>query len=168
MTGPLPDSTDTSRAGASRANTFPWPPALLIAAIAAAWGLGRMVPLAWPGLDDVAAHAIGDGFGIAGGVLILWSVITLLRAGTTVMPNGVSTTLVTSGPYARFRNPIYLGEVLLLLFAAEITKNFWFAVIAVVFAVLVTALQIIPEERHLSAQFGEAYDDYRARSRRWI
>jgi protein-S-isoprenylcysteine O-methyltransferase Ste14 len=168
MTGPEPDRTETSRAGARRANTFPWPPVLLVACFAAAWALGRVAPVGWPGLDDVAAHAIGIGFGIGGSALILWSIVTLSRAGTTVMPNGVSTALVTSGPYTRFRNPIYLGEVLLLLFAAEITKNFWFALAALVFAILITGLQIIPEERHLSAQFGEAYDTYRARSRRWI
>jgi protein-S-isoprenylcysteine O-methyltransferase Ste14 len=34
--------------------------------------------------------------------------------------------------------------------------------------VLVTILQIIPEERRLESQFGDTYLDYKARSRRWI
>jgi protein-S-isoprenylcysteine O-methyltransferase Ste14 len=152
----------------TRANTFPWPPVLLAAAILCAWGLGRAAPLGWPGLDDTPARVIALGFGIVGIVLVAWSIITLQRAGTTVMPDGVSKVLVTTGPYSRFRNPIYLGEVLLLLFFADWTKNFWFVVAALAFGILVTALQIIPEERHLSAQFGDAYDAYRARSRRWI
>jgi protein-S-isoprenylcysteine O-methyltransferase Ste14 len=153
---------------ATRANSFPWPPVLLAAAILGAWGLGSFVPLAWPGLDDTAARIIGTGFGIAGALLIGSGFVTLSRAGTTIMPDGVSKVLVTSGPYAIFRNPIYLGEVLVLLFVADWTRNFWFVVMGLLFAVLVTALQIIPEERHLAAQFGDAYEAYRARSRRWI
>lgn len=155
-------------AASSRANTFPWPPVLLAAVISGAWGLGRIVPLSWPGVDDTAAHFIGSGFGLAGVALLILSILALRRAGTTVMPDGVSKVLVTDGPYAWFRNPIYLGEVLLLLFFAEWSKNIWFVVAGIMFAVLVTALQIIPEERHLAAQFGEAYDLYRARTRRWI
>jgi protein-S-isoprenylcysteine O-methyltransferase Ste14 len=153
---------------AQRANIFPWPPVLFVSVIAAAWWLGDASPLAWPGTDDAAARIIGRSFGIAGVVLVVWSIITLRRAKTTVMPHGVSDALVTTGPYTRFRNPIYLGEVLMLLSAAEMTKNLWFVAAGAAFAVLVTALQILPEERHLHARFGKSYADYRARSRRWI
>ncbi len=163
------NSSDRQPASAAqRANNFPWPPILLALAIIAAWLLGRTRPLAWPGLDDMPGHIIGSGFGLAGLALVVWSVIALNRAGTTFMPDGVSSALVTNGPYARFRNPIYLGEVLFLLGVAELTKNIWFAAAAAAFAILVTLLQILPEERHLSATFGTAYDDYRARTRRWL
>jgi protein-S-isoprenylcysteine O-methyltransferase Ste14 len=164
MTDHNAQSSDPS----SRANSFPWPPVLLASVIVAAWGLGRLLPLAWPGLDDTASHVIGLGFGLTGAGLVLWSVVTLARAKTTVMPNGVSSALVTSGPYTRFRNPIYLGEVLIVLGLAEWTKNIWFVLAAAAFGVLVTWLQILAEERHLSAQFGAGYADYFARSKRWI
>lgn len=153
---------------ALRANSFPWPPILFVAAIVAAYGLDWAFPIAWPGLDDTAARVIGIGFGMASVALVVWSIVELRRANTTIMPDGVSDSLVTTGPYARFRNPIYLGEVLLLLAAAEVTKNVWFVAAAFAFAGLVTVLQILPEERHLKARFGDAYDAYRARSRRWI
>lgn len=158
---PEPDS-------AARANSFPWPPVLYVAAIAAAFALDRAWPLPWPGTDDTAARVLGYSFGVASVVLVVWAIRELRRAGTTVMPDGVSTALVTAGPYGYFRNPIYLGEVLLLFCAAEIMKNIWFVVVAVFFAVLVTVLQILPEERHLRATFGDAYDAYRGRTRRWI
>jgi protein-S-isoprenylcysteine O-methyltransferase Ste14 len=162
---PNPISTDPR---AARANTFPWPPVLFVIVIAAAWWLGGRQPASWPGADDLAAQAIGRAFGITGIALVAWSIITLRRANTTVMPNGVSDALVTTGPYTRFRNPIYLGEVLILLSLAELTKNIWFVAAAAAFAILVTVLQILPEERHLQARFGDAYAGYRARSRRWI
>lgn len=151
-----------------RANTFPWPPVLLIAAIGGAIALDRMMPLAWPGMDDTAARVIGIGFGVLGAGLIIWALIALRQHGTTVMPDGVSTALVTTGPYARFRNPIYLGEVLLLLAIADVTRNVWYVIAAAAFAITVTALQIIPEERHLEHRFGDGYRAYKARSRRWV
>lgn len=161
-------SSEASNTAADRANTFPWPPVLFAAVIFAAWALGGAVPLAWPGVDDSAARAVGLGFGLAGLALAVWAILTLRRHGTTIMPDQASTTLVTSGPYWRFRNPIYLGEVLILLGAAELTKNVWFVAAAFAFAGLVTWLQILPEEKHLSARFGDDYARYKATSRRWI
>lgn len=151
-----------------RANNFPWPPVLLIVLIAAASLATRNWPLPWPGLNDSPAHWIGIGFGVAGVALIVWSIRTLTRNGTTFHPAGASSVLVTSGPFRRFRNPIYIGDVLVLLGTAEITKSVWFVGAALIFAILVTILQIIPEERHLERQFGDAYLEYKARSRRWI
>jgi protein-S-isoprenylcysteine O-methyltransferase Ste14 len=92
----------------------------------------------------------------------------LRRQGTTVLPDAGATALVTSGPYRRFRNPIYLADCLILLGIAELTKNIWFVIGAAVFAVLVTLLAILPEERHLERRFGAAYLDYKAGTRRWL
>lgn len=160
--------TDEKPIPAMAATRFPWPPALFAAAIAIAWPLTAYAPLQWPGLDDTPAHWVGVAFGLLGLLLILSGFATLIAHRTTYLPNRPSTKLVTSGPFARFRNPIYLGEVLLLLYGAEVTKSVWFVAAAVLFAVLVTVLQIVPEERHLEATFGDEYLDYKARSRRWI
>ncbi|MBA2125247.1 isoprenylcysteine carboxylmethyltransferase family protein [Hyphomicrobium methylovorum] len=160
---------ETLDGGATRGPTrFPWPPVLLIGAVAAAMTLTTSYPLPWPGMDDSPAHWVGLGFGALGILLAGFGIWALMRAGTTVLPDVAATHLVTSGPYVRFRNPIYLGEVLILLGTAEITKSIWFVVAGLVFAVLITVLQIIPEERHLEETFGEAYLDYKSRSRRWI
>jgi protein-S-isoprenylcysteine O-methyltransferase Ste14 len=150
------------------AAAFPWPPTLFAAAIVAAWLLTIDIPLPWPGLDDTAAHVIGVAFGVLGALLIVSGFGFVISNHTTYLPHRPPTKLVTTGPFVRFRNPIYLGEVLLLLYGAEITKSVWFVGAALLFAVLVTVLQIIPEERHLEATFGDEYLDYKARSRRWI
>jgi len=153
---------------ADRANTFPWPPVLIAAAFAAAIFLGSAFPLNWPGMDDRPAHIIGLGIGAAGLALIGAAVAALRRHGTTVMPDRMSTALVTTGPYRLLRNPIYLGEVMVMFGLAEWTHNIWFVACGLAFAVLVTLLQVLPEERHLEARFGEDYSAYKARARRWI
>jgi protein-S-isoprenylcysteine O-methyltransferase Ste14 len=85
-----------------------------------------------------------------------------------VLPDVGATQLVTSGPYWRYRNPIYLADAMILLGAAELTKNIWLVAAAAVFAGLVTWLAILPEELHLERRFGQAYLDYKKKSRRWI
>ncbi len=153
---------------ADRPSHVPWPPLLLVGVVVGAVALGRLAPLSWPGLDDPPAHAIGLGLGVVGIALAVISILTLRRHGTTVRPDAAADSLVTTGPYRRFRNPIYLADCLILLGAAEITKNVWFVAAAALFAVLVTWLAILPEERYLQRRFGAAYLDYKAKSRRWI
>jgi protein-S-isoprenylcysteine O-methyltransferase Ste14 len=156
--------TDTS----DRPTNVPWPPILIVALIVGAIVLSRVAPLAWPGLDDSAAHYIGLGLGVLGLVLLVYAILTLRQAGTTVCPHAAATALVTAGPYRRFRNPIYLADCLILFGLAEMTKNVWFVIAAIVFGFAVTWLAILPEERYLERRFGRTYLDYKAKSRRWI
>lgn len=146
----------------------PWPPILLLSAIAGAIGLGETFPLAWPGVDDAATRLVGYAFGLAGAALLVWSVVTLRRHGTTVHPDRPASVLVTGGPFKLRRNPIYLAHLLILLGVAELTKNVWFAILVLPYAALVTWLAILPEERHLEEQFGDTYRDYKERTRRLL
>lgn len=151
-----------------RPSAIPWPPALLAAALAAGILLGRLYPLPWPGLDDLAARVIGYGLGLAGIALIAWGAATLYRAHTTVLPTRRADQLVTDGAFRFRRNPIYMGEVLVFLGLAQATGNIWLAVMAPLFALAVLALAILPEERHLEARFGDDYLGYKERTRRWF
>ena len=154
--------------GAWRPTAVPWPPVLIAGTLVTGVLLGRHVPVNWPGIDDLPARAIGYGLGAAGLALMVWGFLTLLRAGTTVLPNRRADQLVTNGAFAFRRNPIYMGEVLILLGVAELTHNVWFAILAPVLAIALYALAILPEERHLETRFGQAYLDYKERTRRWF
>lgn len=158
----------TESRAATPPSTIPWPPILLVATVAAAIALGHMLPLDWPGEDDTMGHIVGRGLGAAGLALLVWAVWTLRRHGTTVLPDKAADVLVTDGPFRFRRNPIYVAEILILFGIAELTQNVWFVILALPFAVLVTWLAILPEERHLEERFGDAYRDYKARTRRWI
>lgn len=153
---------------ADRPSRIPWPPMLLVGAIAAGWALQRVRPLPWPGLDDWPARAVGLGLGLAGVALLAWAALTFRRHRTNILPNRGADALVTDGPFRRYRNPIYVADVLILLGAAELTKSLWMVLLLPVFVGLVTWLAILPEERHLQAKFGDAYRAYRERTKRWI
>jgi protein-S-isoprenylcysteine O-methyltransferase Ste14 len=152
----------------SRPSTIPWPPLLLAAVVLGGWVAGLLYPIRWPGLDDPAARLVGYALGAAGIALMVWALVTLHRAGTTFEPHKGADRLVTDGPFAWRRNPIYLGHVLILLGLAQLTYNVWFAILAPVYALAVFWLAVLPEERHLEERFGDAYRDYAARTRRWF
>jgi protein-S-isoprenylcysteine O-methyltransferase Ste14 len=153
---------------APQPTAVPWPPVLIAAVLAIGWLAGRLYPLPWPGLNDWPARLVGYGLGAAGLALVAWAIVTLHRAGTTLRPDRGADRLVTNGPFRYRRNPIYMGDVLILFGLAELTHNIWFAILAPLFALAVFRLAIVPEERHLEERFGQAYRDYKARTRRWF
>ena len=152
----------------SRPTAVPWPPLLLAAVVVGGWVAGLLYPLRWPGLDDLAARIVGFGLGVAGIALMVWALVTLHRAGTTFEPHKGADRLVTGGPFGWRRNPIYMGEVLIFLGLAELTHNIWFAILVLPLAIALYVLAIRPEEQHLETRFGQAYLDYKGRTRRWF
>lgn len=96
--------------------------------------------------------------------------VQFLRAGTTVDPlhPDRSTSLITTGVYRVSRNPMYLGFVLTLLAAAVWLAHPVSLVLVPVFALVLDRFQIRGEEVALRAHFGERFDDYCRRVRRWI
>jgi protein-S-isoprenylcysteine O-methyltransferase Ste14 len=152
----------------SRPTAIPWPPLLLVAVVTGAWVAGVLYPIRWPGIDDLAARIVGYALGAAGFGLMVWALMTLHRAGTTFEPHQGADRLVTDGPFAWRRNPIYLGHVLILLGLAQLTYNIWFVILAPIYALAVFWLAILPEERHLEERFGDAYRAYKERTRRWL
>ena len=92
------------------------------------------------------------------------------RHKTTISPFTPSETsvLLTEGTYSYSRNPMYLG-LLLLIIAVTIWFGSWVGIlISLIFIFLMNILQIIPEEDALLEIFGEEYNQYKRKVRRWI
>jgi len=76
--------------------------------------------------------------------------------------------LVTDGPNALTRNPMYLGMAGVLT-AHALLRGGWLTALPVVgFVALLDRVQVRPEEEALRGVFGEQYDDYCRRVPRWI
>jgi protein-S-isoprenylcysteine O-methyltransferase Ste14 len=105
---------------------------------------------------------------VLGIALAGWGRQTLVGAGTNVDPRKPAIALVTSGPFAWSRNPLYIALALIYLAIACFANDFWFLpVLAVVLAVVHYGV-IHREERYLEAKFGDAYRQYCARVGRWL
>lgn len=152
-----------------RPNRIPWPPILLIAAVLAAWALQTFwpvaVPLDWPGRW---LRIVGAAIALAGLALDLAAMFAMRKAQTNVLPHRAADHLVTTGVFAYSRNPIYLGNTLLLTGLALALAWPWLLVTALVSAALVQHFAIEREERHLSARFGEEFAQYARRVPRWF
>jgi len=72
--------------------------------------------------------------------------------------------LVTSGPYAYVRHPIYTAMLAMLLAVSMVVATPLRLAAALVFFLIGTFLRTHLEERLLRAQFGEAFESYRKRA----
>lgn len=152
----------------NRPNVIPWPPVLFILLFAAAYAAGAAFPTppptgmaAWFRLAGIAVAAAGIG-------LDLWSILTMHRHKTNVLPHRAADRLVTAGPFRFSRNPIYLGNTVLLAGFAIALANPFFLLAAALNVVLVTRLAITREEAHLAERFGDAWRTYASTVPRWI
>ncbi|WP_421851225.1 methyltransferase family protein [Oricola sp.] len=152
-----------------RPSAFPWPPVIYAAALVAGWLLHLAIPLPWiGGMAAEILFAVGV-LAICGGLAIdLAAMRYLARAKTTVLPHRRADHLVTGGIYAVTRNPIYLGNTLLVISAGLVSGIAWYFVLAFLAAYATQRLAIAREERHLELHFGKAYRDYKKRVNRWI
>jgi protein-S-isoprenylcysteine O-methyltransferase Ste14 len=124
------------------------------------------VPL--PAIANVWIRTIGGlviGMGVA---LDLWAILTMRRAHTNILPHRAADFLVTSGPFAFTRNPIYVGNTLSMLGAGFCFENTWFVLFGIVGAFMVDRLAIRREEIHLAASFGARWTEYSSRVPRWF
>lgn len=76
--------------------------------------------------------------------------------------------LVTGGPYAFVRNPLYLGSFLIGAGFCVIVGNAWLAAAALGFFLVVYRFKMSREERLLLDECGEAYAAYLASVPRWL
>jgi protein-S-isoprenylcysteine O-methyltransferase Ste14 len=102
-------------------------------------------------------------FGIAG-------TIAFRRAKTTVNPLKPenSSSLVTSGVYRLTRNPMYVSFTLILVAWMVYLSSLASIAGPLLYALYITRFQIQPEERILQGIFGEAFTNYKQRTRRWL
>jgi len=121
-----------------------------------------LVPPYWPEGWQHTLSIIGGALAIGGGVLALWASRTLGRSFTP-FPKPVEAGLVTGGPFAIVRHPVYTGGLVLFVGYSLHTSLPSLAVTAAL-AVL-WAAKVRVEERFLEAVY-PGYAAYCGRVRR--
>jgi protein-S-isoprenylcysteine O-methyltransferase Ste14 len=108
---------------------------------------------------------------VVGALICSLGVASFRRANTTVNPitPDKASALVVDGIYRFSRNPMYLGFLFLLVAWAIFLAN-WPALMLAppVFVIYMNKFQIVPEEKTLSALFGDDFESYKCLVRRWI
>lgn len=153
----------------ARPNTIPWPPIILASGILAGFILGYVYPLPWPmGQAGDILQGVGLVFVAVAAALYFFAIRELRTHRTAVNPTSASSRLVTTGPFAFSRNPIYLANGILTVGLGLAIGNVWLVLLAFVAAYGEQRLGILREERHLEARYGKAWREYARRVRRWI
>jgi protein-S-isoprenylcysteine O-methyltransferase Ste14 len=141
------------------------PPLLFLVPLAIGLVAGRRTRLRrWAGPRRVLAGALGA---VAAG-LFGWATATMLRAGTSPEPWVPAHALVTSGPFRRTRNPIYLAYAIAYLAVAIWRGNGAALALLPTTVRLTNRLAIEPEEAYLRERFVDAYQRYAERTPRWL
>jgi protein-S-isoprenylcysteine O-methyltransferase Ste14 len=141
------------------------PPVIYAVALLAGFGLDALLPSL--NLPGEVAWPVGAVL-VVSGVLLLGSFLRAFRrARTPVDPWSPTTTVVTTGPYRLTRNPAYLGFTLLYAGIAALAAP-WAYVTLVPALVVMDRMVIAREERYLQRRFGEEYQRYKERTRRWL
>jgi len=129
--------------------------------------------LEWSGVirpaDIGPIQVAGGAIVIIGGVLALWCVVTFAIVGRgTPAPFDPPRRLVTAGPYRLVRNPMYIGAGLAVGGTALFYSSLAMVVYTVIFFLIAHFFVVLYEEPVLKCIFGEEYEAYCRRVRRWL
>jgi protein-S-isoprenylcysteine O-methyltransferase Ste14 len=121
--------------------------------------IGVILNVAHPSLFDVggpseALRVLSIVALVPGVVIWIWSVVLIL----VNVPRG---TLITSGPYALVKHPIYTAVALLVLPWIGFLLNTWLGAALGIVLYIATRLFAREEETDLARQFGPRWDAYR-------
>jgi protein-S-isoprenylcysteine O-methyltransferase Ste14 len=142
------------------------PPVWLGLALLAAYGLDRLVPGLGSGL--LTLRVVGAAMVLAGFALMVLGAAELISRRTTFVPRKTPTALARGGIYRLSRNPIYLGDALVLAGAVLWWDVLPALVLVPLFMWIITVRFIRGEEARLIATFGDDARDWFAETRRWI
>lgn len=144
------------------------PPVAFAVAAVAMWWIGRGVEFGrysfgYQAPAGIALILLGLG-------IVTVSIRSFVVAGTTPHPMQPknATLLVTSGAYALSRNPMYVGDAVMLAGIAAWIGSVLNIVLIAAFVGYIDRFQIAAEEKALAEIFGDRYVTYRGKVRSWL
>jgi protein-S-isoprenylcysteine O-methyltransferase Ste14 len=121
-----------------------------------------------PSIASSLAQAAGLTLLALGFLLRVWATVHFYGHKMRVISLEPQKTLITSGPYRFSRNPLYLGGNVFIFFGAALLFGSPTALFATAIHIPLIDLFIRREERQLERVFGQAWQDYKKRVRRWL
>jgi len=118
---------------------------------------GQIFSVNWLG------HLIGWPFVAIGSLISVWA-----TSGAGEMNMASPDRLITTGPYAYSRNPMYVGWTLIFLGSIFIFNALCSFGLLVIVLVYIHFFEIIPEEKFLKQKFGTQFEAYQKNVRRYL
>ena len=118
--------------------------------------------------DPVTAMLIGFGIAVLGQIIriITIGLVYIVRGGRNrrVYADG----LVTTGIFSHCRNPLYVGNILILAGLGVASNSLVFMAIATPLFLFFYQAIVLAEENFLRNKFGESFNEYCSRVNRWV
>jgi protein-S-isoprenylcysteine O-methyltransferase Ste14 len=129
--------------------------------------------LAWSGIVEPATTGAPQVAGMIvvaiGTVIALWCVFTFVFIGKgTPAPFDPPRKLVVRGPYRFVRNPMYIGAGMTIAGAAVYYQSLSILSYTCLFFLITHLFVVFYEEPTLRRTFGDEYEAYFGRVRRWL
>lgn len=115
----------------------------------------------WPVLIGLIITVTGQG--IRGATIGLAYIIRGGKGGKVYAED-----LVTDGIFSHCRNPLYLGNILMLCGVGILANSLLYLLVFIPFFLVVYQAIVLAEENYLRGKFGDAYDRYCEDVNRWL
>jgi protein-S-isoprenylcysteine O-methyltransferase Ste14 len=104
---------------------------------------------------------------LAGLLLMFLSLVSFGKSFRVGIDTNSPDKLVTTGIFAFSRNPIYVAFGLVLLGQFLVFSN-WLLLVYMVGGIWLLHRQVLREEEYMSSHYGQQYENYRGRVRRYL
>lgn len=150
---------------AKRAPAAKWGIAVQSLSFALVWSLPRTTFWPFPPsrAGEIALAAVAVALAHTSWLFCFWAIRTLGKQWTYAARVIKGHELITQGPYAVVRNPIYLGMFGAILATGLVFSRWWTLLAAVVFFLVGNRIRIRAEEQILHETFGAQFEEYARR-----
>ncbi|HJU60628.1 MAG TPA: isoprenylcysteine carboxylmethyltransferase family protein [Candidatus Binatia bacterium] len=151
-----------------RARIIAPPPLLALGCILLGFVARHFFPLRWFAPANTLPILVGVVMIAISIAVVVLARRTFIAQGTHLNPYRPTKALVMAGVFSVSRNPIYVAFLLFVLAFALLANSLWFVFSACVLLLVLHFGVVKQEERYLREKFGDSYEQYCSRVRRWI
>jgi protein-S-isoprenylcysteine O-methyltransferase Ste14 len=117
---------------------------------------------------SVRSATLGTLLVVLGELIRVYSVAFIGMVSRTRNTGTAGASLITTGPFAHVRNPLYVGNFCITLGMAAYSGVTWLVLLTIVLFAFQYYCIVKHEERLLIARFGREYEDYMQRVPAWV
>jgi protein-S-isoprenylcysteine O-methyltransferase Ste14 len=144
------------------------PPLLYVLIFILAIFIQRMIPIADSLFQLGIIKAVGITFLIIALFFLARSLRQFFQSKNTVILFKPALSLQKTGIYGISRNPMYVGLVLAYIGITCSIGNWWNIILLPLLLLIVREYIIKREEKYLEIEFGQEYEEYKRKVRRWL